>query len=185
MISKWETVSKKKADNFKIFDVSWIIRRHPEWDKESNFVVLDSADWVNIIPITKDNKIVFVEQYRHGIDDITLEIPGGLIEKGEMPGTAGERECSEETGYSSSLKAELLGKVRPNPAFLNNTCYSYVWFDCEKKGDQHLDGNEDIRVVEYSFAEVKEMILDGRIDHSLVLNAFFSFMMKFGKKYNF
>ena len=85
MIQKWETISKRKVDNFKIFNLEWVKRRHKEWNKESEFVVLDSPEWVNIIPVTKNGTIVLIEQYRHGIDEITIEVPGGLVEPGEEP----------------------------------------------------------------------------------------------------
>jgi ADP-ribose diphosphatase len=179
MIKKWNTISSEKAADLKIFNANWVRRQHPDWDKSSNFVVLDSPDWVNIIPITKDGNVVFIEQYRHGTDEITLEVPGGLIEIGEDPGFAGERECQEETGFVGAEKAILLGENRPNPAFMNNTCYSYVWFDCEQKFDQNLDGNEDIKIVEYPLNEVRMLILDKKVNHSLVLTAFFFYSLQY------
>ena len=181
MIKKWDTVGSEFAGDFKIFNISRIKRRHPEWKKEGSFVVLDSPQWVNIIPITPDNKVIFVEQYRHGIDRITLEVPGGLIEKGEEPGTAGERECSEETGFQGPERAELLGENFPNPAFLNNKCYSYVWFNCVKTDEQRLDGNEDINVVEIPLDDIRDRIADGTIQHSLVLTAFFFYFLRYKK----
>ncbi|MFC2131829.1 NUDIX hydrolase, partial [Bacteroidota bacterium] len=116
MIKKWETISERKIDNFKIFSLSWIKRRHPDWNKESEFVVLKSPKWVNIIPITKDGNVILIEQYRHGTDEITLEVPGGLVEEGEDPRDAGERECGEETGFAGEGQALLLGENIPNPA---------------------------------------------------------------------
>lgn len=180
MIKKWETISSSFAGNFKIFDISRIKRRHPDLDKQGDFVVLNSAEWVNIIPVTKDNKVVFVEQYRHGTDEITLEVPGGLVELNEDPRLAAERECAEETGFVGTNNAVLLGENTPNPAFLNNKCYSWVWFGCEKKVAQSFDTHEDIGVVELSFEEVREYILSGKIKHSLVLTAFFFYFLKYG-----
>lgn len=180
MIKKWETIDKNIVGDFKIFSLQRIKRRHPDWNKESSFVALDSPQWVNIIPITPDKKVIFVEQYRHGIDEITLEVPGGLIEPGEAPGKAGMRECAEETGFMAPEPAILLGENYPNPAFLNNKCYSYVWFDCERTKEQSLDGNEDIQVVEIPLDNIQQMILGGKIQHSLVLTAFFFYSMRYG-----
>jgi len=179
MIKKWETLGERVIGNFKIFDLSWIKRRHPEKNKESEFVVLKSPKWVNIIPITKEKNVILIEQYRHGCDEITIEVPGGLVEKTEEPGVAGERECLEETGYSSREKAILLGENIPNPAFLTNTCYSYVWFNCEKISAQKLDLHEDIRVIEAPLKDIKKMIVDGKIRHSLVLTAFLFYFLKY------
>lgn len=183
MVSKWETIEKKHISNFRIFDAYRIKRRHPEWNKTGEFVVLDSPQWVNIIPVTISGEVVFIEQYRHGVDAVTLEVPGGLIEAEESPRLAGQRECTEETGYSGPEDAVQLGENMPNPAFLNNSCFSYVWFGCEKLQNQQLDGNEDINVVKYPMADVRELILSGRIRHSLVLTAFFFYSLKYGGKF--
>jgi len=179
MIKKWETLEEKKIGNFKIFDLAWIKRRHPEMNKESEFVVLDSAEWVNIIPITIDRKVLLIEQYRHGIDEVTLEVPGGLVEEEENPVDAAERECVEETGYKGKGRALLIGENIPNPAFQTNRCYSYVWFDCKKVTEQKLDRHEDIRIIETPLENIREMILEGNISHSLVLTAFFFYLLHY------
>jgi len=178
MIKKWETLSEREVDNFKIFNLSWIKRRHPDSKKESEFVVLKSPQWVNIIPITIDGNVVLIEQYRHGSDEITLEVPGGLVEKGEDSRLAAERECLEETGFAGRDSAILLGENIPNPAFLTNTCNSFVWFGCEQVAKQKLDRHEDIRVIEAPLSEIKNMILKGQIKHSLVLTAFFFYFLQ-------
>ena len=73
-------------------------------DKKSKKVItLDAPDWVNIIPITSHNKVVFVEQFRYGIENTTLEIPGGMVDSGESNQIAAERELVEETGYQVEL----------------------------------------------------------------------------------
>ena len=104
--------------------------------KQGIFYVLDSPSWVNIIPVTKDGNIVLIKQYRHGSNSITIEIPGGLVEKAEQSRNAAERECTEETGYTSSDPAILLGENLPNPAFLNNKCKSFLWLNCTRTTNQ-------------------------------------------------
>lgn len=179
-MEKWETLNTEKVADFKIFQAYQVERRSPDGEKRSKFVTLDSPNWVNIIPITKGKKVVLIEQYRHGSDEVTLEVPGGLVESGEESRIAAERECMEETGFGSDAGAELLGINRPNPAFMTNVCGSYVWFDCEKKSAQKLDGNEQIDVVEYPLEKIKNLIAEGKITHSLVLTAFFFYSLKYG-----
>ena len=58
MVARWDTIDVTRKENFKIFDLSVVKRKHPGWDKDSEFIVLDSADWVNIIPVTKEKKVV-------------------------------------------------------------------------------------------------------------------------------
>lgn len=178
MIEKWNTLEVKNLGDQKIFNLYKVKREHPTLHKQGDFYVLDSPPWVNIIPITKSGKIVLIKQYRHGSNSVTIEIPGGLVEKGEDCQFAAERECAEETGYISSNKAILLGENLPNPAFLNNTCKSFLLTDCEKKQSQHLDANEDIEVFEASVDDIKNMINKGEINHSLVLTAFFFYFIK-------
>lgn len=180
MVKRWQTVETRKSSDLKIFRVNWLKRQNKEIGKTGDFVVLDSPRWVNIIPITKNNDVVLVRQYRHGIDEITLEVPGGLVDNNEEPIDAAERECLEETGYKSSGRAILIGENHPNPAFLNNTCYSYVWFDCQLTAKQKLDGNEDIDILLVPLKEIPQMILNKEIKHSLVLTAFFFYSLKFG-----
>lgn len=173
MIEKWKTLSKKLIGNFRIFDLFQYEREHPKTHKTTNFYAMDSTNWVNIIPITSDNEIILVEQYRHGIDSTTLELPAGLMELNEDPKDAAMRECLEETGYEGEGDAIFLGRVKPNPAYLNNFCYHYLWLNCKKKYDQHLDENEDINVIKLPISKIKDMIESGEIDHSLVISALF------------
>ncbi len=179
MIHKWETIDDKITEDLRIFKTSWIKRRHPDNLKEGNFVVLKSPNWVNIIPITKEGDILLIEQYRHGIDEITLEVPGGLVDKGEDPRKAAERECLEETGYAGEGDAILIGENQPNPAFLNNVCNSFVWKNCKKVGEQNLDAHEEINVIPTPIKKIKEMIKNGKIKHSIVLTAFFFYFLRY------
>jgi 8-oxo-dGTP pyrophosphatase MutT (NUDIX family) len=179
MIPKWETISKKEIIDLKIFKAEIVSRRHPIWERESDFVVLNSKNWANVVPVTKNNEILLIEQYRQGSDTITLEVPGGLIEINESPIDAARRECIEETGYSSNQLLIPIGVSLPNPAFLSNSCYSFAWFGLEPTIEQNCDLNEEIRVVPTPINEVKEMINDGRINHSVILTAFFFFFNRF------
>ncbi|MCE5304428.1 MAG: NUDIX hydrolase [Chloroherpetonaceae bacterium] len=179
MIIKWETVASKEIADFKIFQAEQIRRRHPIKNKEADFIVLNSHNWVNIVPITTNNEILLIEQYRQGSDSITLEIPGGLIENDEEPINAAIRECMEETGYESNELPILTGVSLPNPAFLNNQCFSYALFNVENRYSQHFDDDEDIRVIPTPIPEVKRLIKEEKINHSIILTALFYFFLKF------
>ncbi|TAE22844.1 MAG: NUDIX hydrolase [Candidatus Kapaibacterium sp.] len=177
-ISPWETLQRSLTADLRIFSAYNVQRKHPKTGALGDFTLLDSAEWVNILPLTADNNVVMVRQYRHGTDAITLELPGGLVERGENPLHAGMRECREETGYAAGEDAVLLGVNEPNPAFMNNRCHSFLWRNCSLQQGQSLDEFEDIEVVVLPLAEIPSRILAGEIQHSLVLTAFFFYFLR-------
>lgn len=178
-IESWKTVRISKQLGTPIFRVDNAVRTNPHTGNNGTFVVLDTPQWVNIIPVTERGTVVFIRQYRHGTDSITLEIPGGMVEHGEDPCLAAMRECLEETGFSSPVNAEYLGKVHPNPAFMNNECLMYVWFGCALTGTPQFDTHEQIEWEEVPLNALHSLVADGSITHSLVLTALYYFALKY------
>jgi 8-oxo-dGTP pyrophosphatase MutT (NUDIX family) len=144
----------------------WV--KNPRTGKSMRAVVLETADWVNVVALTPAGKIVCVHQHRFGVGKSTLEIPAGLIESGETPEQAARRELEEETGYTSA-EWESLGSVQANPAFLNNHCHLWLALNVEKTHPMDLDENEDIEVTELTLAEIKDEIRAGRMLNALTL----------------
>jgi 8-oxo-dGTP pyrophosphatase MutT (NUDIX family) len=145
-------------------------RLDPE-DAGRDFVVVESADWINVIPLTDDRQVVLVRQFRHGVRQITLEIPGGLAGPGEDPAEAGLRELREETGYAAR-RMRRLGWVWPNPAIQNNACHFFLAEGAHRVGDPTPDPGERIEVVTRPLAEIPALIQAGEIRHALVVAAF-------------
>jgi 8-oxo-dGTP pyrophosphatase MutT (NUDIX family) len=138
--------------------------------RAGHYAFLDALDWVNVVAITRDQRLVMIEQYRAGVNAVTIELAGGIIERGEDPATAGERELLEETGYAG-VNQGVIGVVSPNPAILANRAHTVLVTDCELRGEQELDGNEEISVRVYPLRDVEEMIRRGEIHHALVVAA--------------
>ncbi len=138
--------------------------------REARFYRFSFNDWVNIIALTKDLQLILIRQFRFGSGQLELEIPGGAIEKGELPLAAGLRELLEETGYAGK-NGRLIGKVNPNPALQNNWCYTVLVEDVERVAEQQMDEMEDIEVVTKPLSEIDTLIEEGQITHGLVLNA--------------
>src|SRR5208283_3098249 len=106
--------------DFRIFTVRADRKISPRTQREHDFLVIDSINWVNVIAVTPDGRLVMVEQYRHGSNTVELEIPGGMMDaKDASPEAAALRELREETGYEGE-KARVIGKVWPNPAIMSN-----------------------------------------------------------------
>jgi 8-oxo-dGTP pyrophosphatase MutT (NUDIX family) len=142
--------------------------------KVGEFVYIDAPDWVNIIALTAAGQVVLIEQYRHGIGAVTLEIPGGTVDDGEDPVAAGLRELAEETGYTGE-SVEVIGTVAPNPAILNNVCTTLLVRNAERTREPELDAMEEIEVRLEPLESIPGLIESGKIDHSLVVAAFHLF----------
>lgn len=170
-ILKWATLKVTNVLEGHLFKYQKIHAKSELSGKNGEFDLLHFYDWVNVIAKTKQGHFVFVEQYRIGVDEVTFEIPGGAIYPGEQSEAAAIRELLEETGYKGT-NVTLIGKVAPNPAFQRNYAYTYLIEDCEKVQELQLDPLEEIAVHEFTLDEVKTMISDGTINHSLVVAAF-------------
>ncbi|RLA62825.1 MAG: NUDIX hydrolase [Epsilonproteobacteria bacterium] len=174
MVKKWETKSEKSVLSAKVFKYREVERTSPDSGKTGKFDVLDCWDWVNIVALTAENEVVMVEQYRQGIDSITLEIPGGVGHPGEDIIDGAKRELAEETGYQSTEWVKL-GQVDANPAFMSNTCATYLALNCQKAGPQNLDPLEEIDIKLVPLKDIPTLIKEGKITHSLVVAAFHLF----------
>ncbi|MGE5589003.1 MAG: NUDIX hydrolase [Bacillota bacterium] len=140
---------------------------HLERGNRHCFFVMEFLNWVNVVAVTGDQQVILVRQYRHGIQSQSLEIPGGTLDRAdEDPAGAAARELLEETGYRAEV-LEPLGRVAANPATQNNYCYFYLARGAVKVSEQHLDPAEDIRVELVPVAQVKQLIAQGEIVHSL------------------
>jgi len=174
----WQVVSSTKDRSYRIFDLRTDLAISPRTGKEHRFFIIESSPWVNVIPLTPENQVVLVRQYRHGTQNVTLEIPGGLVEASDSPEGAAKRELMEETGYGAE-EILPLGLVYPNPAIQNNACYTFVAKNVRLIGAQDQDDKEDIQVLLRPLAEIPGMIKEGEITHSLVVAAFYRYFMEY------
>lgn len=138
--------------------------------KAGTYYFLDTTDWINVVAITRDRKIIMIEQYRAGLHAVTLELAGGMVDANEDVAAAGARELLEETGYVGGT-ARVIGRVSANPAIMNNWVHTILIENCELRQDQQLDGNEEIRVRLVEASELPTLVQRGVIHHSLVVAA--------------
>lgn len=135
------------------------------------YYVVEAPEWINVVPVTEDGRVVLVRQYRYGIEAPTLEIPGGMCDPGESPIEAARRELREETGYDARELVSL-GWVHPNPAVQTNRCHSFLARGAFVAGDPEPDEDEEIEVETVPLASIPDLIREGAITHSLVIAAF-------------
>jgi len=179
MIKPWEILNSKVDADYRIFKIRVDQAVSPRTNKSGEFYTLQSSHWVNVIPLTPDQKVVMIRQYRHGSRKVTLEIPGGLVDEAD-PKEAAIRELLEETGYAGP-KVSLLGSTNPNPALFDNLCYTYLVEDARKVGDASLEVDEDIEVELVPLSSLPALIRDGTISHALVIVAFHFFFQQNGR----
>jgi 8-oxo-dGTP pyrophosphatase MutT (NUDIX family) len=172
--SRWEALARTSLTKTRVFDLHSARFRHPVRATERDFVVIDAPDWVNVVALTPDHQLVLVRQFRFGTKDFSLEIPGGVIERGEEPLIAGVRELSEETGYTGA-PARQLGSVHPNPALQGNRCHLVFVEQAVQTMPLAWDADEEIQVTTLPVDEVFALARSGAITHSLVLNALLLF----------
>jgi len=140
--------------------------------KSLEAIIFEFRSWANVLPVTKDGQAVLIRQYRHGVQDVMWEIPGGIVEDDEDPLEGVKREMLEETGYASP-KIVQVGRLYPNPAFQTNTMYCFLALDAEKVAGQQLDGAEEIEVHLVPLDQVFPMIQRGEFLHALQVAALF------------
>lgn len=128
--------------------------------------IFEFRTWANVLALTGDHEAVLIRQYRHGVQDVLWEIPGGVVEDEEDPLEGARRELLEETGYTASEFVQV-GSLYPNPALQTNTMYSFLALNAEKVAGQRLDGGEDIEVYLVPLADLVPMVKRGEIMHAL------------------
>jgi len=177
MIKPWPCIRSQSLQSFRIFSIRADTTLSPRTGIEHDFYVIETRDWVNVIPLTVDHQVVMVRQYRHGSREVTLEIPGGLADPGDTPEKAAARELLEETGYRAKEWTQI-GVVNPNPALFNNRCYTFLAQDIKKIASPAPDQTEDIEVVLIPLKKIPGLILKGEIDHAIVISAFCHYFLQ-------
>ena len=171
-LKPWQRLDSETVYSCRIFSLQKNRSRSPRTNEEHDFFVLDSGDWVNIIPVTAGGRVVLIRQYRHGTNDMTLEIPGGMVDREDpSPLHAARREMQEETGYDSEDIIPL-GAIHPNPAIQGNRCHSFLARNVEKRFEPSFDTTEETEVTLAPLASIPDLIRQGHITHALVVVAF-------------
>jgi ADP-ribose pyrophosphatase len=127
------------------------------------FHVLELPAWVNVVALTPDGDIVLVEQYRHGVGAILVELPAGIIDPGDTPASAAMRELREETGFTAQ-ELHLVGSMDANPATQTNRSYSFLAIGATRAGDQRLDETEEIEVRLEPFVPYADRAIRGELN---------------------
>jgi 8-oxo-dGTP pyrophosphatase MutT (NUDIX family) len=136
--------------------------------KVHDFYVIHLADAVHVVALTPADEVILVRQFRAGSGHDSLEIPGGLVDQGEDPRTAGARELLEETGYAGDAP-ELLSTLWTVPSLLTSRISTVVIRNARRVAQPDPDHSEELIIERVPAWEIPNLIQYGRIDHALVV----------------
>lgn len=170
-LEPWLYTDCQDVADLRIFRVLQETAASPRTGKAHVFTRVVSPTWVNVVPVTARGEVVLVRQWRHGIKDFTLEIPGGLVDGDESPAAAAVREVREETGHAGDPPVEI-GVVEANPAFMPTLTHTFLVENCRHVGAPEPDPGEDLEVILEPLAAIPALIARGAIRHSLVVCGF-------------
>ncbi len=156
----------------------------PNGNVVSDYYVLEYPQWVNTIAITKENKFLFVQQYRHGIEKTCFELCAGVMDKEDSSAMeTAQRELMEETGFGGGEWEEFIF-LAPNASAMNNYAHTFIARGVEELVAPSPEDSEDILVHLLSYNEMKSLLESGKIIQATMAAPLWKFVSLYDNKYN-
>ncbi len=176
-IQKWKTLSSEY-----LYKRPWLTARKdvvqlPNGNINDEYYVLEYPEWINIIAITEDGRMILERQYRHALGRVCYEIPAGVVEEGEAPIDAAKRELEEETGYTGGEWTHLMS-ISPNASSMSNLSHTFIAKGVRKTTGQHLEATEDISVYLVQQDDVLQMLKHGDFMQALMVAPLWRYFSK-------
>lgn len=176
---KWKRIKEETLE-----ENQWIhiLKTHyllPDGKEAGPFYDFQRCSYAIAVAIDTEGKLLCVQQYRHGIEEVTTEFPAGAMEKTDSVSSntleeasliCAKRELKEETGYESNEWTHLI-TVPSNPTDSDNYAYCFLAQNCAKTFDLHLDETEELEPVKYSTQQMNDMIRNGQFQQPLHIMA--------------
>jgi 8-oxo-dGTP pyrophosphatase MutT (NUDIX family) len=146
-----------------------------------DYYVLEYPDWVNVVAVDRQGRVVLIRQYRHGIGAVHHELPAGVCDPDDPdPLETARRELLEETGYGGGTWSHLMS-LSANPGTHANRNHSFLAVGVERVQDQDLEATEEIRVHPTRLDEVRVLLETGGIVQALHVAPLLKYLMTDGK----
>ncbi len=155
-----KTIESKVAYNGKILTVC-SDKVELENGAEAYRDVIRHSGGVCVVPITDNNEVLMVRQFRYPFAEVLLEIPAGKLNEGEDHYVCGRRELEEETGCTCS-EYRYLGCLYPTPAYCSEITHMYLARGLSS-GKQHLDDDEFLEIEKIPLDKAVQMVLNNEI----------------------
>jgi 8-oxo-dGTP pyrophosphatase MutT (NUDIX family) len=176
----WEIKDRQIAYSCPIFTIQKKQVCSPRTGRILEVQAVHTPAWVMVLALTPQREVVMVRQYRHGIEEICLELPGGLLDPGDASAEiTAQRELLEETGYQAGAFRQI-GRCHPQPAILANECFFFIGYEAVPVKAQTMDAGEDVEIVTVPLATIPGKIKQQQITHGMVLLAFFYYTLSMG-----
>lgn len=169
-LAPWQVLARRTIVSRRWLEVHEDRILLPNGREIAEFHLIEAPDWASVLCLTQDDEVVLVRQYRHGIQGESLELPAGVIEPGEEPLAAAQRELAEETGYLAERWQPILS-VATEPSRHTVRAHFFCASMATPSVERALDESEDIDVVRVPRAELFELIEAGRIVHGVHVGA--------------
>ena len=172
----------KRLSTEYLFRRPWLTARRdrvqlPDGRVNDEYYVLEYPTWVNVIAVTEDGMMVIIRQYRHGLGQTNFELVAGVVEDGELPLQAAQRELLEETGYAGGEWEELM-VISANASSMNNLSHCFLAKGVKCVSTQHLDACEDIEVYLFSEQEVRRLVDSGEFVQAFMLAPLYKYFSR-------
>ena len=134
MLKKWKTIESQTVLKTKWFEIKKDICETPEGYKIPEYYTWRKRDCVIILPVTNENQVILIRQYRHGVGKICIDYPGGTIDNNQLVFEAASHELYEETGYVARNFIEI-GSFAMDSSYSNQLTHFVIALGCEKKSE--------------------------------------------------
>ncbi|MCE3229541.1 MAG: hydrolase [Bacteroidetes bacterium] len=164
MAKKWKIIGEENVSPSKWFPIIRHEVKLASGKTIDDFFTAPFGNVAMVLPLTKENEIVFVKQYKHGVGEILIELPAGFKQLNKSIEKTALAELEEETGIKTTLKNLIpLGKFCNNPTKTKHITYGFLAKNLSFNSNQNLEITEEIELLKLSPKETLRMISSGEI----------------------